>query len=170
MADEWRTVSPTYFWGNILSSVMQRLPTKALWASLNAAAKAQQLNIGPGAFREVTRMRRTANGMRRAMENFSRMRPGTAIDAAVIAQDIDTRTAGVNTRGAAHRVRWEQIVTENGEQKTYWRTSLFLQGLPATNDELIDELNLDGEDLTGEEGPYSGLEHQGVGRLIITEV
>ncbi len=151
------------YWGNIQSAVASRASTAELWSTVQAAAAADNYSIAGATAIDMGQLRALAAGNRNAMEAFGRAGQDATITDTMLGSELYARFSTAANPEPQYFVRFEHLITENGQQTTVWRTDVFRGLLPPTKGQLLEQLNADAQGLADE---YNQA-HIGIGSVSI---
>lgn len=151
------------FWGVIQAGVAQRASTADLWSMVRDAAAAEGVELHGANAIDLGQLRSLAAGNRNAGEQFARAAGNLGITTEMIGTELWSRAPleqGITPRWL---VRFQQTTESEGEQSTGWRAASYLGNLPATKQQLLDELDAHAQDMAVD---YD-TEHIGIGDVVV---
>lgn len=154
------------YWGSIEGAVRSGANTQGVWDAIRSA-QASLGNSAPGIdIRDVSKMRSSAVGVRESARQFGNadgLSPvlGSYMATAPWARDLSDR----NTLGM-WQVRFEHTFTDNGIERTAWRTTMFQGTLPPTVGDLQDAVDQDAQEMA----KGYGFEHVAVANISILAI
>lgn len=149
------------YWGVIRSNVFARATTTQLWQAISGWESQYNILRPGGLFKAVSAMRSLAVGQRTAEANLANAAETDALDASMIAQDINSRPVTEQSLAPKYLVRFEaNMVTESGyTQRWMTVTTNSLAGM--IKNDLLGQLDTAGIDMsTGYGELYTGLTGQ----------
>ena|ERR1700733_11461026 len=152
------------YWGIIQKSVADRVSTSDLWSAVTSAAAAEGYSLSPANAMDMNSLRSLAAGNRNASEEFMAAPDNAALGASFYGFELYAPAPHQLNVETTYLVRFEQNVLENGMPATVWRTDTFRGVLPATKDELMQQLNSDAEQI----GEDYNQTHVSIGSVAIT--
>lgn len=149
------------YWGVIRSNVFARATTTQLWQSISAWESQYNILRPGGLFKAVSAMRSLAVGQRVAETSLANADGSDALDASMIAQDINSRPVTEQSLSPKYLVRFEaNMVTEAG-YVSRWMTVKTNSLAGMIKDDLLGQLDSAGIDMsTGYGELYTGLTGQ----------
>lgn len=146
------------YWGVIRSNVFQRATTTQLWQAISSWESQYNILRPGGLFNAVSAMRSLAVGQRVAENNLASAEGSDALDATMIAQDINSRPVTEQSLAPKYLVRFNaNMVTETG-YNTRWLTVTTNNLAGMVKDDLLGQLDTAGIDMsTGYGELYTGL-------------
>lgn len=149
------------YWGVIRSNVFARATTTQLWQAISNWESQYNILRPGGLFNAVSAMRSLAVGQRNAEASFTAAAGEEAINADMIAQDINSRPANEQSLAPKYLIRFEaNMITESG-YVTRWLTIKTNNLAGLVKNDLLGELDSNGIDMsTGYGELYVGLTGQ----------
>lgn len=149
------------YWGVIRSNVFSRATTSQLWTAISGWESQYNILRPGGLFQAVTAMRSLAVGQRNAEANLANADGSDALDASMIAEDINSRPVTEQSLSPSYLIRFEaSMVTEAGNS-TRWLTVKTNSLAGMIKDDLLGQLDEAGIDMsTGYGELYTGLTGQ----------
>jgi hypothetical protein len=151
------------YWGSIQAGVAQRMGTAELWASVRFAATTDGFDISGATAIDMGQLRSLAASNRHAMDTLNRASGSAGLDASMIGRDLAGELRGYSLDQPQWLVRFEHNTITDQESVTQWRASLYSGTLPGTVNDLVSQLEADGELLSSEYGS----EHVSIGAIRI---
>lgn len=146
------------YWGVIRSNAFARATTTVLWQAIANFEDTFNLVRAQGLFKAVTEMRSLAVAQRNAAEAFASAENADAIDASMIAEDVNSRPVTEQSLSPKYLIKFEaNVITQEGPD-TRWMTVTTNDLGGMVKSDLLDQLDQSGIDMsTGCGALYSGL-------------
>lgn len=154
------------YWGVIESATLAGSGTADLWQRINDQATALGYESAGVSAKDISALRSRAVGIRNARDALGNLGESDLITGSQIGQAPWARDSRAQNTVPMWQARFEHTFTDEGVEKTEWRTSVFTGQIPRSRAELLDALN---EDAAGLADSY-GTENGGVGDFFLLAI
>lgn len=153
MADDGAPIGKaSAFWGPILLSARVHATTAEVWSAIKGYAQSQGVEVPPGMFSEVNRMRALATSLRTSGETLARANESDAITSRMIGTQLYARNALERSLAPAYHIRFELTTQTEAGPSTSWYTLEYEGSLPATVGDLRYDVGTYAQSLAGTYG------------------